>query len=185
MIQTRLSDQRGSITVEFIMIVPLLALAMLLLLGLGYSLMTKQNAIVGARAAVFHRARLDQTPPAQTMNAVIKDAVSPGRETWTLDFDEANMDTPDIGGGGWFQGAIDGIYQGLNKEIHYRARGTATLGFLPRIMNLGKAESHYYLPHRTWTCAQTGGSYAAIALGAVGLPGPISSWLDLSCCETY
>lgn len=180
-----LQNQRGSVTTEFVMVLPLLALAMLLLIGLGYTLMTKQNAIVGARSAVFHTARLEQPPPRSTMNAIIKDAVSPGRENWTLDFNEEAMENPDAGDGGYFQGKISGIYDRFNKDIHYRARGTATLGFLPRIMELGQAESSYHLPRGTWTCAQSGGSYGTVVLGAMGLGDPWTRWLDTSCCETY
>lgn len=181
----KLPSQRGSVTTEFIMILPLLALAMLLLMGLGYTVMTKQNAIVGARSAVFYRASLEDTPPAAAMNATIRNAVSPGREDWTLTFNETNMQNPDSGNGGLFQGAISGIYGSFNKEIKYTARGTATLGFLPSILALGQAEASYALPHRTWTCAQVGGSYTSVALGALGLPPPIPSAFSFSCCDTY
>lgn len=181
-----LHNQRGSVTTEFIMIIPLLAVAMLLLLGLGYTLMTKQNAIVGARAAVFYRATLEQSPPPPAVNARIKNAVSPGREEWNLEFHEGHMENPPQGNPGDFQSAVSGVYSRFNQEISYTARGTATLGFVPRIMNLGRAQSSYYLPHGTWTCAQTGGgSYTAIALSALHVPDIITGFLDLSCCETY
>jgi hypothetical protein len=180
-----IQNDSGSVTTEFVMVVPLLAFAMLLLLGLGYTLMTKQNAVVGARAAVFYRARLENDPPPYAVNSMIKNAVSPGREDWTLEFNQANMDNPETGPAGVFESAIGGIYQSLNKEIRYKASGTATLGFIPRVMRLGRAESVYYLPHRTWTCAQSGGSYASVALRGIGLPDPLPGWLDTSCCESY
>jgi hypothetical protein len=181
----RLYNQRGSTTTEFVMVLPLLVVAMLFLLGLGYTLMTKQNAIVGARAAVFYRASLEETPRQVDMNAVIKNAVSPDREEWILDFNQANMENPPSDNAGVFLGAVNGIYQSFNKEINYTASGTATLGFVPRIMTLGRAQSTYYLPHRTWTCAQTGGSYTTVAIGAIGLPSPLPGWFDTSCCESY
>jgi hypothetical protein len=178
--------ERGSVTTEFVLCVPLLALAMLLLLGLGYTLMTKQNAIVGARAAVFYQAPRDDFLPPASMNTIIKAAVSPGREEWALDHAEGTMDNPTPGAGGLLSGVVSGIYQRLNKEISYTARVTPTLGFLPRVMDLGQAESSYYLPRGTWTCKQTGGgSYSSVTLGAMGLPSPFSSLFDLSCCETY
>jgi hypothetical protein len=179
------NSQRGSVTVEFVLAVPLLALAMLFLMGLGYTMMTKQNAIVGARAAIYYRAPREQPLEVEEVNALIKDAVSPAREDWALDFSEGRLDDPATGGG-FFQGAVQSIYQGFNKEMRYTARGTATLGFLPRIMELGQARGRYTLPRRTWTCAQTGGgSYLSMTLSGMGLPSEISSWLDLSCCETY
>jgi hypothetical protein len=178
--------ERGSVTIEFVLVVPLLALAMLFLMGLGYTMMTKQNAIVGARAAVYYRAPREQPPEAEEVNAMIKDAVSPAREEWVLDFSEGRLEDPGTGSVNILQGAVDSIYQSFNKEMRYTARGTATLGFLPRIMELGQAQGRYTLPRGTWTCAQTGGGgYLSITLSRMGLPSDISSWLDLSCCETY
>lgn len=179
-------SERGSATVEFVLVVPLLALAMLFLMGLGYTMMTKQNAIVGARAAVYYQAPREETPQTDEVNALIKDAVSPAREEWVLDFSEGRLEDPETGRVNIFQGAVSSIYQSFNKEMRYTAHGTATLGFLPRIMELGQAQGRYSLPRRTWTCAQTGGgSYLSIALSGMGLPSEISGFLALSCCETY
>lgn len=178
--------ERGSVTVEFVLVVPLLTFAMLFLMGLGYTMMTKQNAIVGARAAIYYRAPREQPPEADEVNALIKDAVSPAREEWALDFSEGRLEDPATGSVNILQGAVDSIYQGFNKEMRYTANGTASLGFLPRIMELGHAQGKYSLPRGTWTCAQTGGgSYLSITLSRMGLPSEISGWLDLSCCETY
>lgn len=186
MYRQKQNAERGSVTVEFVLAVPVLALAMLFLMGLGYTMMTKQNAIVGARAAVYYQAPREQLPEAEEVNALIKDAVSPAREEWVLDFSEGKLEDPATERVNILQGAVDSIYQGFNKEMRYTARGTATLGFLPRIMELGQAQGRYTLPRGTWTCAQTGGgSYLSIALNGMGLPSEISGWLDLSCCETY
>ena len=179
-------SERGSVTTEFVMVTPLLVVAMLFLMGLGYTIMTKQNAIVGARAAVYYRAPREQVPPPDTVTTMIKVAVSPGREEWALDFNEGSMENPDTGSAGFLQSGISRIYQGFNKDIRYTAHGTATLGFLPRIMDLGRAKGTYSLPRGTWTCEQTdGASYTAITLSAMGLPSPFNRWLGLSCCETY
>ncbi|HEY6802073.1 MAG TPA: TadE/TadG family type IV pilus assembly protein [Pyrinomonadaceae bacterium] len=179
-------NQRGSVTTEFVLVVPLLALAMLLLLGLGYTMMTRQNAIVGARAAVFYQAPREQTVPVSSMNTIIKDAVSPGREEWHLEFTDGNMDSPNSGQVDIISGVISGIYQQFNKEISYKVSATPTLGFIPRIMDIRPAEWHYFLPRGTWTCAQMGGgSYTSVVLGGMGLPSPINGLFDLSCCETY
>ena len=178
------NGERGSVTVEFVLVVPLLAFAMLFLMGLGYTLMTKQNAIVGARAAVYYRAPRTQIPPASTVNALIKDAVSPAREEWVLDFREGKLQNPETGSN-ILQSGVNRIYDSFNKEIRYTANGTATLGMLPRVMELGHAQGSYALPHGTWTCAQTGGgSYLSIALNEMRLP-LIGSVLDLTRCETY
>jgi len=180
------NSERGSVTVEFVLAVPLLAFAMLFLMGLGYTLMTKQNAIVGARAAVYYRAPRTQIPPATTVNTMIKDAVSPAREEWALDFSEGNITNPETGQVNILQSGVSRIYQSFNKEIRYTANGTATLGLLPRIMELGQAQGTYALPRGTWTCAQTGGSsYLSITLNGIGLPSVLSRLAALTPCETY
>lgn len=180
------TDQRGSVTVEFVMVVPLLAFAMLLLIGLGYTVMTKQNAMVGARAAVFYRVPRTQVPQPATVNAMIAEAVSPGREQWAVDFHEGNMENPDTGFFAIIGNVVGGIYQSFNKEFQYTARGSASLGILPRIMDLGEAQATYTLPRGTWTCRQTGGaSYTSMLLNQIGLPSPINGWLELTRCESY
>lgn len=177
-------NERGSATTEFVIVTPLLVIAMLFLMGLGYTLMTKQNAIVGARAAVYYRVPRTQMPPPDTVNAIIKEAVSPDREEWVLEFREGGMDDPERSGA--MASAVNWVYQGFNKDIRSTSYGTASLGFLPRIMDLGRAQGAYSLPRGTWTCAQTGGgSYASIALSAIGVPSPLNRALGTSCCETY
>ncbi len=184
--QRNRDNERGSVTTEFVFVTPLLVVAMLFLMGLGYTMMTKQNAVVGARAAVYYRVPRDQMPPPDTVTAIIKNAVSPGREEWTLEVQEGAMDDPQTGRMSFVQSAVNWIYQGFNKDVRYTSSGTASLGFLPRIMNLGRAKGAYSLPRGTWTCAQTGGgSYSSIALRSIGVPSPMNQVLGLSCCETY
>ena len=179
-------DERGSVTTEFVLVIPLLALAMVFLMGLGYTVMTKQNALVGARAAVYYRAPRTQISQPPQFNEFIGNAVSPGREEWALDFNQDNQASPVIGQVPVIGNAIAGIFGRLNREVKYTARGTATLGFLPRVMDLGEAHGYYSLPTGTWTCEQTGGgSYTSMLFGQIGLPSEISGLLDLSCCETY
>ena len=183
---TKRDNERGSVTTEFVLVIPLLALAMLFLMGLGYSVMTKQNALVGARAAVYYRAPRTQIPEPGQFNEFIGNAVSPGREEWALDFNQENQAIQGIGTVPIIGDAIGSIFQSFNKEVKYTARGSATLGFLPRVMELGQAQGTYSLPTGTGTCEQTGGgSYTSILLGQIGLPSEITGWLDLSCCETY
>jgi len=180
------NTERGSVTTEFVLVIPLLALAMLFLIGLGYTVMTKQNALVGARAAAYYRAPRTQIPQPAQFNELIGDAISPGREEWALDLNQNNQAPPGISQIPVIGVAVGGIFGSFNKEVKYTARGTATLGFLPRVMELGEAHGTYTLPTGTWTCEQTGGgSYTSVMFGQIGLPSEIGGLLDLSCCETY
>jgi len=183
---TKRDSERGSVTTEFVLVIPLLALAMVFLMGLGYTVMTKQNALVGARAAVYYRAPRTQIPQPSQFNELIGNAVSPGREEWALDFNQDTQAMPGIGQVPIIGSGVNWIFGSFNKEVKYTARGSATLGFLPRVMKLDQAQGAYYLPTGTWTCEQTGGgSYTSIMFSQIGLPSEIGGLLNLSCCETY
>jgi Flp pilus assembly protein TadG len=191
-------NERGSTTTEFVLVVPILAFGMMFLMGLGYTLMAKQNAVVGARAAVFYRASLDEAPDLNALGGTVGDAVSPEREDWDIsDLGDAPAD-PDlhgvgnsnpVGGEGLIEGAVSGIYQMLNHEIQYQASTTPSLGIVPNALNFDgsvRARSIYSLPEGSWTCKQSGGgSYLGVAMSRVGAPGWARSLFDTGCCETY
>ena len=197
---TDLRAQRGSTTAEFVLVAPLLAAAMLFLIGLGYTLMTKQNAIVGARSVVFYRASMEEDPNVAELAITVKEIASPDREDWqVLDLGDALDPEPDLGTVGdakpdlgafqIIQGAINSIYQMLNHEIGYQASTAPSLGFVPRALGFEgrvRARSNYYLPQGTWTCQQSGGgSYLAVAMNQFGVPQKVRELLDPGCCETY
>lgn len=201
MSEHRLNSQSGSVTTEFVMVVPLLAMAMLFLLGLGYTLMTKQNAVVGARSAVFYRVTLEQEPSAQELSGLVRDSASPGREDWRVDDATSPQVDPDLGGvgrsepdlrvGDIIRGTVEAIYQEFNQDVGYRVSTAPTLGFLPGVLGVNKskplrAQAEYHLPHGTWTCKQTGGgTYLSIAFSQIGVPSWLSDKLHPNCCKTY
>jgi Flp pilus assembly pilin Flp len=193
-------DEAGSTTVEFVLVVPLLALAMLFLIGLGYTLMTKQNAIVGARGVVFYRASLNEDPDLNDLAELAKYSVSRDREVWEVndlgdslgfrsDLERIGSPNPDLGAFDLIQGLIKGFYDKVNHEISYEVSTAPTLGLLPRLLrfdNSVRARSTYYLPQGTWTCGQSrGSSYVTIATSSLGIPDWAKRFFDPGCCETY
>lgn len=193
-------DERGSTTTEFVLVAPLLAAAMMFLIGLGYTLMTKQNAIVGARGVVFYRISLDQSPPVDALANMVEETVSPGREEWAvIDLGETPDSDPELSRVGRsapesrafsaIGGVINSLYQMINNEKGYQASAAPTLGFVPRALNLDgslRARSAYYLPEGTWTCDEIGGSsYITVGLDRIGIPDWLKGLLDPGCCDTY
>jgi hypothetical protein len=205
-------NETGAVTVEFVMVCPVLAAAMLFLIGMGYTLMTKQNAVAGARATVFASA-WDHDPQLGNLNEDIKNAVSPQREEWQVsllsqslepdpDLKDVGESSPDLDlndGAGLLQGVVSGLYQALNREIGYEVSTLPSLGFVPGVLKLERyglrARARYYLPHGTWSCKQTGAaSYFGMGvnagLSAIGvevnrMPGWVKDILDPGCCDSY
>jgi TadE-like protein len=197
---TNWRGQRGSTTTEFVLVAPLLTAAMLFLIGLGYTLMTKQNAIVGARAAVFYRASMPDEPSVAALADTVKESVSPDREAWEVldladdletdpDLGNVGQSNPDLGAFDIIQGTINSLYQTLNHEVGYRVSTTPTLGFVPHALRFDRsvqARSAYYLPLGTWTCEQSGGgSYLTMAMTRFNVPKAVIKIFDPGCCETY
>lgn len=192
-------SEQGSTTAEFVLCVPLFAAAMLFLIGLGYTLMTKQNAIVGARGAVFYRTSLNDDPNLEDLASLAKVSTSPDREEWQVrdlgDSFESDSDLEGIeqpkrwGAFPLIQEIVDGLYQSLNHETGYQVSTTPTLGLLPRVLRFNRSvrsQSAYYLPRGTWTCSQTkGSSYVTIAMSPIPLPSFARRFFDPGCCETY
>ena len=194
-----LSDQTGSTTTEFVLVVPILAFGMMFLMGLGYTLMAKQNAIVGARSAVFYSASLDEHPNLNALGGAVKDTVSPGREDWSVeDLGDAPPDADvegvgsanaDLGAFDIIQGGINSLYQMLNHEIQYQVSTTPSLGIVPRALKFDssvRARAIYSLPEGSWTCKQTGGgTFLNMAMSKLGVPSEAQNLFHPDCCETY
>ena len=193
-------DERGSTTAEFVLVAPLLAAAMLFLMGLGYTLMTKQNAIVGARGVVFYRLSLDDSPPVDALANMVEETVSPGREEWAvIDLGETPNSDPELNRVGQSQPergafsvigeAITSLYRMLDNEKAYQASTAPTLGLVPRVLKFDgalRARSAYYLPEGTWTCHEIGASsYVGVALKPIPLPAELKAKLSPGCCDTY
>jgi hypothetical protein len=193
------NDQTGSTTTEFVLVAPLLVFGMLFLMGLGYTLMAKQNAIVGARSAVFYRASLEQQPNLSDLGSAVGEAVSPGREDWDLqdlgdapadaDVEGVGSSNPAAGAFAFIESGISALYQMLDHEIQYQVSTTPSLGIVPRMLKFDssvRARSIYSLPEGTWTCKQTGGgTYLNIAMDKIRVPSEAQALFHPDCCETY
>lgn len=195
-----LRAERGSTTAEFVLVVPLFATAMMFLIGLGYTLMAKQNAIVGARGVVFYRISLDQSPSVDELANMVEETVSPGREDWAVidlgetpdsdpELSKVGQSKPERGAFSAIGGVINSLYQMLNNEKGYQASAAPTLGFVPRALKLDgslRARSAYYLPEGTWTCDEIGSSsYVGLALNQIPIPDWLKKKLNPGCCDTY
>ena len=76
----RVTAERGFSTLELTLAMPLVVFAILLLIGLGHALISKQHAVVGGQFAAHYQRVRESAPDA----AVIGRAVSGGAETVEL-----------------------------------------------------------------------------------------------------
>jgi hypothetical protein len=77
---TRSRGERGLSTVELTMALPLVIFGLLMLIGMGHALISKQHAVVGGQVAVHHQRVREAAPNA----AAIGRGVTGGAETFRL-----------------------------------------------------------------------------------------------------
>src|SRR5262245_4498214 len=77
---TRTRGERGLSTVELTMALPLVLFALLMLIGMGHALISKQHAVVGGQVAVHHQRVREAAPNAEAIGR----AMTAGAETFRL-----------------------------------------------------------------------------------------------------
>src|SRR5262245_11741672 len=118
----RTTGERGFSTLELTMAMPLVVFAMLLLIGLGHALISKQHAVVGGQLAAHHQR--------------VRNAVPNGT---------------DVGRAGT-RGAEDFARSGGGDQtINYTAEATAQKGLIAQTYPR-KATSQYQIPRITNAC---------------------------------
>src|SRR5262245_56248334 len=119
---TRTRSERGLSTVELTMALPLVIFALLMLIGMGHALISKQHAVVGGQVAVHHQRVRKAAPNA----GAIGRAMTAGAETFRL-----------RGGGA--------------ETINYTASAQPHKGVIAQRIAL-KAESQYQTPRVDNAC---------------------------------
>lgn len=119
----RTTGQRGISTLELTMATPLVVFAMLLLIGMGHALISKQHAMVGGQFAAHHQ-RIRETAPDA---AAISRVVSGRDEAFRLS-----------GGGG--------------ETISYTASAIPRKGLIARALQLKATTSQYQTPQVSNAC---------------------------------
>jgi hypothetical protein len=178
----RREGERGTAAIELALCLLWIVFAMMLLIGLGYTLLNKQQGLVAARFAAFYEAGTERAPGPRLATAAIN-----SRESWgvTPGFDNSSDSAVSQSGLQGALGVIGGAFNSLmgalggSSTLTYTARTTPTRGLLPRLHTWNVAE-HYTLANGTWTCDKVGGDYISATIGRLPFPLP-----DLSCCKTY
>jgi Contact-dependent growth inhibition CdiA C-terminal domain len=119
---TRRKSERGLSTVELTMALPLVLFAMLMLIGMGHALISKQHAVVGGQVATHHQRVREAAPSTEAVGQ----AVSAGSETFRLS------------GGG-------------EETLSYTASAKPQKGVIAE-RNPLNAESQYHTPRVTNAC---------------------------------
>jgi hypothetical protein len=171
--------EEGTAVIELALSLFWIVFAAMFLIGLGHTLMNKQQALVGARFGAFHESGTGRAPAASQMKAAVS-----SRESWGLtrgtrgDGGEASG----VAEGGIVGAAFNSLMGFIGRQgmITHTAETTPTRGILPRMMTV-RASERYTLANDTWTCEKSG-SYFSILTRSIGVPGlPFS----ISCCKTY
>lgn len=177
--------ERGTASVELALSLFWIVFVMVFLIGMGHTLINRQQALVGARFAAFYRSDLGREPAAALVSSSIK---SP--ETWSLEpvYENDAGDVRDgVGGrGGMLGGILNSVMEkidafGGDGSLTYTTSTRPTRGLLPHMFTL-RASARYALSNDPWSC-EKGGSYLDMLTSQVPLPAGMS--LSLSCCTTY
>ena len=188
-------NERGSITIEFLMIIPILAFIMLFLLGL-YILEKKHQALMAARFATQYETVYSRPPTPATVGRAVGD---PGGR-WMLNNSKDDADPTAQGelngevrgsDGLNFASVFSGIlnFLGGNNKLEYTASSNTFGGIIGK-SNLGSVQGKYVVETNTWICEDSdgnkGGSYFSEIIGVIPVIGRfLSNFFNLSCCETY
>jgi hypothetical protein len=178
------ATERGSSTVELIMLLALISFVMLLLVGLGHTLITKPHAIVASRFAAAYQSANGFSPSPQ----LVSKAVSKHTETFRISLTRGGDCSAfsELSGSGLIGSAFGSVLGGFvgNRLITATAGTKPESGIIPRLTTINQTTSQYHLVSGTWTCKEGGDLFSLLAqnfgLGGLNLlPG------KLSCCETY
>lgn len=194
----------GTSAIELLLSLPILVLVMLLLIGLGHTLMAKPRALVAARyVAQYGVAHGSPPPAAETARAVGErgerwnvSLVGGGADEESVDgMERESRDAGDAGVAGMF-GSFLNVLSGESRYV--AAAGTRPRrGIVPRLMSVGEARGAFVVEHDTWSCDKNRGSYLTIltsrassSLGSIPALGQVVNGIDgvarrLPCCDTY
>jgi len=168
-----IASQRGASSLELVLFLPFIVLTFLVLVGIGYTLGTKQHALVAARYASTYRVAKGSDPsPASVAHA----AFGGGGETWQADID-VDEPPPFIPFMDAF--ASSGIASTTASSVPER-------GIIPKLYPaIPAARAKFIITTTTSTCREIGGSsYLTFILNQGGVGGILGTD-DEDCCDCY
>lgn len=196
-----LKEERATSVMELVLTFPIVVFIMLFLIGMGHTLITKQQALVAARFTAQYSVVNGSAPTP----AKLAQAASGGQGRWRASVNAEDSDGGAAGGigGGGILGSVLGFFNsfvgaltGDNRQV-VRVSTTPERGIMPRLFRLGDATAVYVVEHNTWTCEGGRGSYLSIVTteinnlaGSVPLLGMVTGLINraiggIPCCETY
>jgi hypothetical protein len=177
--------EEGTAVIELVLSLFWILFAVMFLIGMGHTLINKQQGLVAARFAAFYESGRERSPGAELVTTAIS-----SREAWSVapGFGSDSRSAVSRSGLTGALGVIGGAFNSLmgllggHSTLTYTASTTPTRGLLPR-MNTYHVSEHYALANGTWTCDKSGGDYLSVFVMEIGIPGGLP--FNLSCCETY
>jgi hypothetical protein len=204
MLGGRRRGERGTAAMEMVLSLPILVLVILLLIGLGHTLMAKPRSLVAARYASQYGIVHGSAPSA----AGVAQSVGERGQRWSLLAYKGRADDEEVGelereSQQVNESGVSGFFNSLLNFMSGDGRYTTVAstrprrGIVPRLMTVGEARGAFVIEQDTWNCEKNRGSYltlitsrASSSLGSVPLLGSVVNAIDgkiksLPCCETY
>jgi hypothetical protein len=158
---------------EIVLIAPFAVLVMVILIGLGQTLVLRQHALVAARYAAYYQRITGNSP------STLSKEVSYGDEHWQLTAQSQDsggdvLSKLSLTGGGvgsLFGSLVStlGSASGQGGTIHPSAKVTPR-GLVPGLFRLSDVSAEYWLPNGSWT-SENCGSFVSLLLDKVSFFG--------------
>lgn len=196
---TKRYSQTGFSSIELALVLPMVVLFILIFIGLGYTLMVKQNSMVTARFAATYQSKVtkrgvsipvkinddytsfdSEIPSNELMKKV---AHSP--EDWQASFIDSSF------GDVLLDGLINQVLgpSARKATLNVITSAKPTKGIIVRFYDIGQAQASYEMATGTWNCGEIGDNYFTILLSNFGVNLSDIPGFDLvfgdGCCDNY
>jgi len=166
------TSTKGTAILEFVLIVPSLVFAFVLLVDSGITLVLRQEGLTAARYAAYYKRASGSEPSAPQVSV----CVSPQGEQWNLRPQSSSTGDnilslaglADLTGNVFdqFGSLVSG--QGSVGEVTYTAQTTPNRGIIPKLLGINSVTGSYTIPTGTFTSDDCG-SFASVAAAGIEL----------------
>jgi hypothetical protein len=146
-------NERGTSVIEFMLWMPMIFFILVFFIGLGWTLMLRQQTLIAARYAAFYKEMGTSSPSAPQVSG----CVSPRGEQWQLIENSSAAESTSGLSAGSTDGGISSEFEsvvsqlGVTGTTSYQAEVVPRLGPLPSLLQLSNSRATYVLPTGTWT----------------------------------
>ena len=165
-------NERGTSVLEFVLILPSILLVIVILIGIGQTVILRQHALVAARYSAFYQRITGSTLPGQ----LVPKEVSGGDDTWTVTAENTGQTIDMFSSTETGSGPVVSLFAALVSDLDQGVSLRATVSSVPQrnvvveIFRVGKVSAAYSLPRGDWSSANCG-SYLSLLLDKFKIAG--------------